>query len=269
MTRGKTSPDDEDDTKPEDEEGIEPDEEGGDDLPPEPAFLKDEPPDPAKQKTMFVKWCLMHGKSEEELVAEGANPGTVRVCAQELEKDGYRERPKKPPKDTTTAVAASPGKGIQIFARGSPPEALIDSLNIPIPGGEVFQKGMKFGASMIVLGVRVAQELSSLGIGQAKPVMDMAREMRSGEAAAAKGAATEAAMMAASEVGANILPHLANIGKGSEADPMKSMMVRTMEPLITRMMSKMIPGGGAVAPELPGWSRKRIPAPAEEPKEEK
>ena len=241
-----------------------PPEEAEDELPPEPEFLRDEAPDPVKQKSLYTKWCLMHDKLEDELIADGANPNTVRICAQELEKDGYRQRPKKDekPKDAT-AVTRTQGKVIQTFAKGSPPEALIESMEIPIPGADGFQKGMKFGASMIVLGVRVAQELSSIGIQQAKPIMDMAREMRAGETAAAKGAATEAAMMAANEVGASLLPHLANIGKGSEADPMKAMMMRTMEPLVTRMMSKIMPGSGGETKDPAGWKRKRLPAPTD------
>ena len=247
------------------EEGTPPDEEEkeeGDGLPEPPEFLRDEAPDPDKQRSMYVKWALMHDKLEDELIAEGANPNTVRIGAQELEKEGYRQRPAKSKPYKDTVVTTTPRKGIQVFAKGSPPEALIESLDIPIPGADGFQKGMKFGASMIVLGVRVAQELSSIGIQQAKPIMDMAREMRSGEAAAAKGAATEAAEMAANEVGAQLLPHLANLGKGSEADPMKAMMVRTIEPMITRMMGKMIPGGvPAAAAEPAGWTRKRVSAP--------
>jgi len=239
-------------------------EEDGDGLPEQPEFLRDEAPDPDKKKSMYVKWALMHGKLEDTLIAEGANPNTVRIGAQELEKEGYRQRPARDEKYKNNVAVHTQSKGIQIFAKGSPPEALIESLDIPISGADGFQSGMKFGASMIVLGVRVAQELSSIGIQQAKPIMDMAREMRSGEAAAAKGAATEAAEMAASEVGAQLLPHLAAIGKGSEADPMKAMMVRTMEPIVTRMMGKMIPGGAPTSADPAGWTRKQVSAPKED-----
>lgn len=204
-----------------------------------------------------VKWYLLHGKSEEELVAEGHNKGTVRIAAQHLEKEGLRKRPKKPPpEDIGSEVARLGDKGTQVYARGSPPEAIIEGMRIPVIGADGFEKGMKFGASLVVLGVRVAQELSAIGIQQARPVMEMAKSMREGEAMAAKGAAVEAAGMAAAEVGAQMAPYLANIGKGSEADPVKAMMVRTMEPLMNFMMKKFMPGTESPTPT--GWSRKTV-----------
>ena len=78
------------------EDTLPDEEEEGDDLPEEPLFLRDESPDPDSEKSMYTKWALMHGKLEDELIAEGANPNTVRICAQELEKQGYRQRPLKP-----------------------------------------------------------------------------------------------------------------------------------------------------------------------------
>jgi len=217
-------------------------------------FLQDDPP---KGKVMFVKWALMHGKSEEQCIDDGCNPGTVRVAAQELEKDGYRKRPEKP----QLPAKIEPGGGIKLFAKGSPPEALIDAIKLPVSDGELggFEKGIKFGASMIILGVRVAQELSSVGIQQAKPLIDMSKSMREGEALAAKSAAGEAAMEAAGMVQQSLMPYLANISKTpAGADPMKAMMVRVMEPMMTNMMSKVLPGM-AVGPEnqLPeGWTKK-------------
>jgi len=221
-----------------------------------PEFLHDEPP---KGKTMSAKWGLMHGKSEDELMAEGHNPGTVRIAAQELEKEGYRKRP---PRAQLPAKIA-PGGELKVFARGSPPEAIVDAIKLPTVDGELggFEKGIKFGASMIILGVRVAQELSAVGIQQAKPLIDMSKSMREGEALAAKSAAGEAAMEAAGMVQQSLMPYLANISKTpSGTDPMKAMMVRVMEPMMTNMMGKILPGMG-VGPEgqLPeGWTKRQV-----------
>lgn len=220
-----------------------------------PPYLQDEPPE---GKSNYAKWALMHGKSEEELIADGANPGTVRVTAQELEKEGLRKRPPKPPKGTKELTAPKAG-GLQIFAKGSPPEALVNAIEIPDGVGDLkkFEQGLKFGASVLIMGVRLAQELSSIGVQQARPLVEMAKDMRSGEAAAAKNAAGEAAMTAAGMVQQNLQPYLSKItgGGGGEGDPMKRMMTRVMEPLLKSVMGRVIPGvqPGAGTPE--GWER--------------
>lgn len=227
----------------------------GEELPP---YMQDEPPD---GKVNIIKWSLLHGASEEELKANPThNSRTVDICAQELEKDGLRKRPPKAAKETlgkTLQTADHANRSTQVFAKGSPPEALIDAMDLPVVDGQIvgFESGMKFGARMVVMGVRIAQELSALGTQQAKPLIDMARDMRSGEAAAAKGAATEAAMGAAALIQQNLAPYLANINKPAEANPMKSMMARTMGPIIERLMSGLLPGG--TAPQAEGWTKKQ------------
>ncbi len=231
-----------------------------DDEPPEdqvPPYMQEEPPD---GKVNIIKWSLLHGASEEELKADPRhNSRTVDICAQELEKDGLRKRPPKLPKETIgkTLQVGNQSKGTQVFAKGSPPEALIDSLDLPVADGQIvgFESGMKFGARMVVMGVRIAQELSALGIQQVKPLIELARDARSGEEAAAKNAAGEAAMAAAAMIQQNLTPYLANISKPTEVSPMQSMMVRTMEPIIQRLMGGLIPGG--TAPQAEGWTKRQ------------
>jgi len=226
-----------------------------DNLPP---YMQEEPPE---GKVNIIKWSLLHGASEEDLKADPRhNDRTVDICAQELEKEGLRKRPpkpEKPPPGSKLQITNQAGKGTQVFARGSPPEALIEGMDLPVVDGQIvgFESGMKFGAKMVVMGVRIAQELSALGIQQARPLVEMARDMRSGEAAAAKGAATEAAMGAAAMIQQNLAPYLANIGKPAEANPMQGMMVRTMEPIIQRLMGGLVPGMGPQ--QAPGWTRKQ------------
>jgi len=240
-------------------EHSEPTEPGEEEVTPEekpekktPEFLENTPP---RGKKKYCMWALMHDKTEDDLEAEGFNPGTVRIAAWELEKLGYRKRAKneEKPKDLTTT-----GKvGVPIAAaKGMSPEALIAAMTVPISDGEapIFEKGLKFGANIVVLGVRIAQELSAVGVQQAKPLIDMAKDMRSGEAAAAREAAGEAAMLAASQIQQNLQPYLANMAKPAEVDPMKSMMARTMEPIIQRLMGSMIPGAAPASPE--GWTKR-------------
>ncbi len=223
-----------------------------------PIYLQDEPPD---GKVNIIKWALMHGITEEELKADPQhNTRTVDICAQELEKDGYRKRPpkpEKPPPGSKLQTANHTGKIPQVFAKGSPPEAIIESMDLPIVDGQIvgFESGMKFGARMVVMGVRIAQELSALGIQQVKPLIELSRDARMGEEGAAKSAATEAAMSAASMVQQNLAPYLANIGKPAEANPMQGMMVRTMEPIIQKLMGGLIPGMGPQ--QAAGWTKRQ------------
>jgi len=229
-----------------------------------PAYLLNEPP-PSGQKTNYIKWCLLHGKTELELKAEpDVSPRSVDICAQELEKTGLRQRIKEilPPKDLTVPPGGT--KSVHVFAKGSPPEALIDSINLPLLDGKDvgFERGLKFGATMIVLGVRVAQELSNLGVQQARPIMEMAKTMREGETAAAKTAASDAAIEAAGLVAQQFGPAIAGLSKPpSGPNPMQEMMTRLMEPVIQQAIGKMMPGvggvGGAAGGQLPsGWTRK-------------
>jgi len=222
-----------------------------------PIYLQDEPPD---GKVNIIKWALMHDITEEELKADPQhNNRTVDICAQELEKDGYRKRPTKPSKEEKRLMVtgAPPGKSVQTYAKGSPPEAIIESMELPIVDGQIvgFESGMKFGARMVVMGVRIAQELSALGIQQVKPLIELSRDARSGEEAAAKNAAIEAATGAAAMIQQNLAPYLANMGKAPETNPMQGMMVRTMEPIIQKLMGSLIPGMGPQ--QAQGWTRKQ------------
>jgi len=241
----------------------------GEELPEVPVFMGDVPP--TKKKMDMIKWGLMHNVTEKDLIDQGFNPKTVRMAAYDLEKEGYRKRPAK---SRAQREAASGGeekvdKSLTQYGKRAltaptkpiPPEFLIEQISLPMDGGpaRTFEEGMKFGASMLVLGVRVAQELSNMGLQQARPIMDMANAMRAGEAAAAKGAAAEAAYLAAEQVSSNMLPVITSLQKDKAAtgDPMKQMMVRTFEPMMQRVMSMVMPGFGGEAGNLPsGWSRK-------------
>ncbi len=222
----------------------------------EPGVEAQELVEPApKGVTAQIKEALLGGATEASLKTR-FNPTTVRMAAFDLEKQGLRQRDKKPPggkqNSGTGAEEAQPiatgadGK-VAIYAKGSPPEALINAVRVPDGERATFESGMKFGMSLVVLGVRVAQELSAIGIQQASPLIALAKDMRSGEAAAAKSAATEAAAMAAGEVQANIAPLLAHLADSAEnrpasVNPMGDMMVRLMEPVMQGVFKQVLPG---------------------------
>jgi len=232
-----------------------------------PVFLGDDEPSGKENR---AKYWLMRGLTDEDIVAKGINSGTVRIARSHLIKDGYL---KKEPRSSAGGKKASPGtaitpgapqKGLQVFAKGSPPEAIIESISIPMVDGQGvgFEQGMKFGMSTLVLAIRVMQEMSAVGIQQVKPLIDLTRSVRDGEGAAFKSGADEAAMKAAQAMGQTILPMISEMqssvtaaARGGEADPMKSMMVRTMEPMMKSLLGRVVPGMKDEPPA--GWSKRQ------------
>jgi len=238
---------------------------GGEEIPDTPVFLRDAPP--TQKKMDMIKWGLMHNITEKDLEDQGFNPKTVRMAAYDLEKEGYRKRPAKSRavKKTNGGEGEAKDRAVAPYSKSSitptkpiPPEYLIDQIHLPMDGAQAktFETGMKFGASMLVLGVRVAQELSNMGLQQARPIMDMANAMRQGEAAAAKGAAAEAAILAAEQVKDDMMPFLASATQkeqASSSDPMRQMATRMFEPMMQRMMNMFMPGVGGNLPS--DWTR--------------
>ncbi len=217
-----------------------------------------------------VRKRLLEGATRDELIAEGFNKNTVRTVASEVKAELHTNRAVGKP-------TLARGEGIPVTAKGVPPEVIIEALEVPDisdGGGFVFEQGMKFGMSVVTLGIRMAQELSGIGVMQAKPLLDMAKSMREGEAMAAKNAAGEAAMEAAGMVSNQMMPLLTSLTQATPAgvDPMKAMMVRAMEPIVQKMMGGLIGGllpGGAQQPQLPagqsvdGWTHRTEEKPKE------
>lgn len=213
----------------------------------------------AKTKGDVIREGLLSGMSVDELIAQGMNPGSIRIIALELEKTGRWKRPAKQKAVTTQ----QPEKKLQVYAKGSPPEAIIDNIHVPIEHPDGFESGIKFGMSMVVAGIRMAQELSGIGVQQARPLIDMAKDMRSGEAAAARSAAMEAAASAAEHVQAGMIPYLtqmdtrlSHIERPPSENPFRDMMMRMMEPVMQNMFKSIMPGMQQGNQEPQGWSRR-------------
>lgn len=200
-----------------------------------------------------VREFLLSGVSVEEILGMGYKKGTVRIIAHELEKQGLLPKPAKGATGRTVAPTSLSK------TRGSLPEAFIDSLELPEELNGPFSKGMRFGMLAIVTGVRIGQELSQIGVQQARPLVDMARDMRQGEISAARSAATEAATMAAGQVQEGLAPYLMQLAERSREptgpNPVANLMAETMRPLLTNFISKFLPQGtqGARSP----WPRKK------------
>lgn len=232
-----------------------------------------------KGKKKAIWDLLLDGISEEDLSKEpyNYNKKTVGVVAWELDKAGLRKRParKRKGKPGDPAKGEGEGNGVGVSLTTTPPgalkvaspEALVDSLEIPTDGQLVpLADGIKVGMSLVVLGVRVAQELSYVGVQQARPLVAMAREMRAGEETAARMASKETAFEMANRMQDFLTPALNELGEmvaqqgGKPAvdtgpNPMQGMMTRIMEPVLSNLIGSMFPGAATTQNAPTGWKR--------------
>lgn len=229
---------------------------------------QDRPDDRANQSEQ-IQAALLAGSTREELVEAGFNKNSVRTIASQLKTKG-RWPVKKPPSGLVK-VDEPPLRTMQPYTKGSPPEALIQNITIPIDGSETFEAGMKFGMTAIVLGVRISQELAAAGIQQVKPLIELSRESRRGEAEAAKSSASAAA----EEVGERLIGAMGPVIEDmsaridalgeekktavqSPSGDMAQFRKAYVEPLMNQMMKTLLPGvfGSQDQGNTPsGWTR--------------
>jgi len=156
--------------------------------------------------------------------------------------DGKTDRPN----ETTTAVVK---KG------QSPLEQLVSDLKLPLivdGQAEVFDAGVEYGVRSVLVGVRVAQELSAMGVQQAVPIIKMAQEMREAEGQAAKVIAAE---LAGATLEGNrdlkaALQQLGNQIQTSGPNPFASMMSGVMQPALSQAMQQLM--GSFMGQAMPG-----------------
>ena len=143
--------------------------------------------------------------------------------------------------------------------RAQPLEVLIRENRLPaiVDGSaEVFDAGVEYGMKSILIGVRVAQELSKMGIDQAGPIIKMAQEMRQTEGQVAKETGVAMGETIAGRMFDFMeqrLPQKADIA--TVPNPMQALMARTMETVVNRMTNTML--GGSPGP-TPGLVDKRV-----------
>jgi hypothetical protein len=126
-------------------------------------------------------------------------------------------------------VSAPRSKSTSI-TKALPLEAIVESLPWPVDvDGHVdgvFVAGMRYEAINVIRGIRLAQELSKMGVDQATPVIKMAQKMRQAEGEAAKTVA-QALAQATLEGNREILAALNNLNlstKAASPDPMQRMI---------------------------------------------
>ncbi|MDD5510049.1 MAG: hypothetical protein PHI12_04485 [Dehalococcoidales bacterium] len=174
------------------------------------------------------------------------------VCGKELkDKAGLsgHMRFKHNQEKAKESQATEPTKDTKaVVKRGqSPLEQLVQELRLPtmVDGqAEIFDSGVEYGVRSVLVGVRVAQELSAMGVQQAVPIIKMAQEMRESEGQAAKIIAAELAE-ATLEGNKDLKGALHQLGSqmtASAPNPMMSMMVGALQPILGQTIERMMRG---------------------------
>ncbi len=187
----------------------------------------------------------MSGKEVEGRLLEAGSEEEVKTIHKVLRLEGV-------PDGTITAIISRlKGKGQLVFqtsiteyAPGTKPlavEAIIHEMKLPaviLDGGrEIFDAGVTYGMNALVAGVRLAQELSQMGIAQASPIIRMATEMRKAEGMSAREAGQVAAEDALAGAIQFMTPQKADIA--TVPNPMMGIMARAMEPALMQVFGKM------------------------------
>lgn len=147
-------------------------------------------------------------------------------------------------KDSATPDTATTAP-VPVKRGQAPLEQLVEKLRLPLivdGQAKVFDAGVEYGIRSVLVGVRVAQELSAMGVQQAVPIIKMAQEMREAEGQAAKIIAAELAE-ATLEGNKDLKAALGQLGERMTAaspNPFASMMAGVMQPVLGQVMQKVM-----------------------------
>jgi hypothetical protein len=192
----------------------------------------------------------------QELKDEGEKPGTIDAVVHELRKKGhlrFDEAKTGFPRMTT-------GKEI-IPAMHS----FIEEVYVPRPidGRDGYWDGYEAGTRRarqdLFLSIMALQQLSSLGVQQAQPLVAMAKELR------AEVNPYEVAQAASQQVLNSSMPQILSAVRQhatpSSSNPWDDMMVRLIEPLIQQMMGAVMGGMMPMGAGQPGQPMPGQPMP--------
>ena len=188
---------------------------------------------------------------DDRLRAEGLNPDNIKPWKSKRRKELMKKS------RTTTAMTRSGGE------RSA--EEIIDNLEWPVSvNGEVnpvFVAGMRYEAMNVIRGIRLAQQLNKMGLEQAKPVIEMAKEMRQAEGQAAQTIASQFGQftMQSNQQIIGAIHELAEAQsqgqQTSEMDPLTKMFFNAMQPHAQQAIGQLFsglfkkPGQGGAQPQ--------------------
>ena len=188
---------------------------------------------------------------DDQLREEGFTSDKIRP-----RKSERRKELKKQPRSTTAMMRA----GGQRSA-----EDIIDNLSWPVSvNGEVdpvFVAGMRYEAMNVIRGIRMAQELNKMGLEQAKPVIEMAKEMRAAEGQAAQTIAAQlgqVTMQSNQQIIQAIQGLAAAQPQGESVNPMMQSLFTAAQPFLGQIFQRMFSSFGGIG-QQPGMSPQQPP----------
>jgi len=202
----------------------------------------------AEKKPVIIRGAGMNGDEIKERLLEADSDAQLAIIKKTLRMEGvpqgsidsFVSRLKKDGKLIFTTAVTQYGDGVKPLAV----ETIIRDMKLPrtilVNGGkEIFDAGVTYGMKALVAGVRLAQELSQMGISQASPVIRMAQELRAGAGESAR----EAGQVAAENALAGAMEYLAQQKPGkvdiaTVRDPMAGIFARALEPAMTQALGK-------------------------------
>lgn len=184
----------------------------------------------------------------DQLREEGITPEKISP-----RKSERRKELRKQSKTGTTAMTRSTAQ--------LPAEQIVDNLPWPMNvNGEVdpaFVAGMRYEAMNVIRGIRMAQELNKMGLEQAKPVIEMAKEMRQAEGQAAQTLASQfgqVTMQSNQQIISAIHDLAGAQSQGQPAaseNPMAKALFSAMQPYIQQTVGQVLAGLFKGKPPVP------------------
>ncbi len=169
----------------------------------------------------------------QQLREEGEKQGTVDAVVHELKKRGLLKFDEGKPGPSRPAMTKDVVPAMQSF---------IEEVYIPRPvdGRDGYWDGYEAGTRRarqdIFLAMLALRELSTMSIGQAAPLVQLAKELRP------QGDTAETAKLAAQEVVQAMLPEIARLAKtqaiAASPDPMQTMLANALQPFFQQALAQ-------------------------------
>ena len=183
----------------------------------------------------------------QQLREEGEKPGTIDAVVHELRKKGLLKFDDARP---SSSRSGTPRDLVPVM------RSFIEEVYVPRPvdGRDGYWDGYEAGTRRarqdLFLSLLALQQLSSLGVQQAQPLVAMAKELRS------EVNPSEVAQAAVQQALSSILPQILSTVReqavAGSPDPVSSMMTRLIEPYLSNMMSMFMGGLGVPGGMMPG-----------------
>jgi deoxyxylulose-5-phosphate synthase len=181
--------------------------------------------------------------------AEAVDEDMLDAIDDQLREEGFASDKIRPRKSECRKELKKQTKSTTALARASgqrSAEDIIDNLSWPVSiNGEVdpvFVAGMRYEAMNVIRGIRMAQELNKMGLEQAKPVIEMAKEMRQAEGQAAQTIAAQFGQvtMQSNQQIIGAIHELAaqSQGQPSETNPMAKMVFNALQPYMGQLLAQ-------------------------------